>query len=634
MIKTQEKIIEALSFLYSFNQELKDFDEDFLESSDLRKILVLKNKNPFSLDETNLFFAKNIITKYKNEFDYNYDLSFIEKIIVDKKEDFLNKSIKIENDFIYVSKEVYKNSKNLKNIDIDKTYSDPLYLRFYFDLYTIFPLVLDYNEKNIFINKSDILKINDFILKIDYSNYESEDFSLGEELDFLMFFQKVGVIYGLLNKNIIFGDEMGLGKTLQAISLFLLYKKYNSGLVICPASLQYIWRAQIKAFFPSVNPIIVRSGDLNNIDVNKKNLFIINYESLKNYEKQINNLNISFVAFDEIHYIKNPKAIRTKKTLEIVKNTEVKIGLSGSCVINKPIELATQLEAINVLKDFGGYWSFTEKYCPEENERVVNQEFTEKKFSLERSEALGKDIRKFCYIRRTKKEVAKEIPDKQRTFVPIEINNKYFYYKKYDEYIKLKNSKKATRSELGKKLSELNNIIIEGKAENIIQNIKLFEKNKQKVVVFCLHKNLRDKIVEAFPNALHIFEEDSFKERAYAENKFQNDENSSVLLTTIGVGYSGYTLNSSTNVIMAEFTLCSTINEQCEDRCHRIGTKDGVNIWYFYAQDTLEELKINKLTDKSKVVDSVNKNENESNYIITEVISDFEKVFNEELISA
>ena len=54
------------------------------------------------------------------EFDYNYDLSFIEKIIVDNKEDFLNKSIKIENDFIYVSKEVYKNSKNLKNIDIDK----------------------------------------------------------------------------------------------------------------------------------------------------------------------------------------------------------------------------------------------------------------------------------------------------------------------------------------------------------------------------------------------------------------------------------------------------------------------------------------------------------------------------------
>ena len=257
-----------------------------------------------------------------------------------------------------------------------------------------------------------------------------------------------------------------------------------------------------------------------------------------------------------------------------------------------------------------------EKYCPEESDRAVNQNFKSKKvFSEERNRQLGSDIREVFYLRRNKKEVAKEIPEKQRTLIPIEITNRSKYERAYSEYQLLKESSDpVSRSHLGKKLAEINKILADGKVEAAIQMISLFVKNNEKLVVFCHHSFIKEKIISYFPKALHIFQEDSPEERFNAEKEFQSNKDKNLIILTIRTGYAGYTLDKSTNVLFVEFDPCPSINEQAEDRVHRLETKDVVNAWYLYAKNTREEIKLNNIKDKADMIKLANKNENEESF--------------------
>ena len=79
-------------------------------------------------------------------------------------------------------------------------------------------------------------------------------------LSVLYKFQKDGINFGIEKKGrILLADEMGVGKTIQAINISLLYKENWPVLIICPASLKFVWRDEILKWIPHIN---IDKGDI------------------------------------------------------------------------------------------------------------------------------------------------------------------------------------------------------------------------------------------------------------------------------------------------------------------------------------------------------------------------------------
>ena len=130
------------------------------------------------------------------------------------------------------------------------------------------------------------------------------------------------------------------------------------------------------------------------------------------------------VVLDESHYIKNYKAQRTKNVTEIGKNAAIKLCLTGTPILNRPQELLSQLGFLDRLDDMGGFWHFAERYCNAQKTQW-GWDFS----GASHLEELNEKLRQHCYIRRNKADVLKELPPKQRTFVPVEITNRRDYGK-------------------------------------------------------------------------------------------------------------------------------------------------------------------------------------------------------------
>ena len=136
----------------------------------------------------------------------------------------------------------------------------------------------------------------------------------------------------------ILADEMGLGKTIQMISM-MIANPLALNLIVCPASLIRQWESEILKFAPSilVNP------DIDDIDMNKQNVFIISYNKLIRPNKY-RTLNYNRLICDEAHYFRNSKS----KTFEILYGIKSKIrwAITGTPMQNYKKDLVTMFKFI------------------------------------------------------------------------------------------------------------------------------------------------------------------------------------------------------------------------------------------------------------------------------------------------
>lgn len=163
--------------------------------------------------------------------------------------------------------------------------------------------------------------------------------------------------------------DMGLGKT--AISLKYFDRQNERIIVICPASLRYNWLSEsrkfkVKSKYLIINSLLEFEMYLKNNHVN----FIMSYEfASKIAQKIFDNLKyFTGIVSDESHYIKNPKSKRTKMIVPLLRNVRKCLLLTGTPILNRPIELWSQLEAINTTKH-GKYWAYAKRFC---NAKLVN----------------------------------------------------------------------------------------------------------------------------------------------------------------------------------------------------------------------------------------------------------------------
>lgn len=184
-------------------------------------------------------------------------------------------------------------------------------------------------------------------------------------------YQKTGVAYSLNKKKVIVGDQPGLGKTGQAIAT-----AEASGckciLIICPATLKENWRIEIEEKWTNQKALIlkdrVKSTWPQYFRVGMVKYFICNYESLKklfvasidkpegkplrlNHIKFKDTIDLfDMVIIDEVHRCKDGRTQQAKFVMGITKGKQYVLALTGTPVVNKPIDLIPQLYIIGRLE--------------------------------------------------------------------------------------------------------------------------------------------------------------------------------------------------------------------------------------------------------------------------------------------
>lgn len=614
-----EKTIQnCLNFLIDSNKEAKEWDDEgFLDRSDVTLIRTLSKRHPNQWTAKMSFTGWEILSKYQEELkDCDVDFNTIEKpdyISEDKITDNDHNIVNIvEGKFKILNPcEEMKRAFNSNKKEILVEFNLQ-------SLYDIFPFI---QNNKIRIDKQYFKFINMYLNRLDVNdmfigfkgNMDNFNFQLKP-------FQAIGCLYMLLNKRMILGDEMGLGKTIQALASVELSNQ-KPCLIVCPNSLKLNWKKEISNCFKNQNIEILNKKSKKDAD-----FYIINYESLHNYLDLIQEIKPKSAILDESHYVKNQKTKRTTSCQKAIKNIEYRFALTGTAILKSPVDLISQLKIINQLDYFGCENTFIEKFCGNSN----TQWGKDIRKGASNITVLNKELRESCFIRRIKEQVTKDLPDKSRSYIYLNSSTK-----EYKKEFKIFNE--LPRKEKIHKLEHLRQLAAEEKIEDVKEWINNFQETERKLVVFAYHKDIQDKLISAYPNAAKIISGMSDDERQQNIDLFMEDENCKIIICSLKAASVGLTLTAASDVLFAEMDWCAANNTQAEDRCHRIGQKNNVNIWYLVAKNTIEEqiLKVvsNKLSLYEKLYNSnidevleTEKKNFKASSLYEEILADLEKV--------
>jgi len=416
--------------------------------------------------------------------------------------------------------------------------------------------------------------------------------------------------------------EMGLGKTAIAISYVHSYSLYPA-LIVCPKMLIHHWEREIHKFIGNNKEVnIMTNGDLSIKDFN-----IINYDRLKKIADLFkDDIPFKTIIFDESHFLKNYKAERTRLAIQISKKCENVILLTGTPLLNRPIELYTQVKIVN--PHLFDYENFIERYCDAKIVEVYTRNGIKKVRDVKGASNLDelKEKLKSIMIRKLKKDVLTELPPKTISVIPFITDLKEYQHllfspelfnevQKYEEYIKKieENAEKEiirnieeefNKVQLHGFIEKLKQEAVKSKLEQAIEFINNTLEQNEKVVVFVHHRFVVEELKKVFPEALVITGETPPAERVKNLDEFTKNPDKHLLIASIRVAGYGLNLSVSNTAIFLEFDWNYHTHLQCEDRLHRIGQTQPVNIYYLVAVGTIEE-KICQLIDaKRKVVAS------------------------------
>ncbi len=432
-------------------------------------------------------------------------------------------------------------------------------------------------------------------------------------------YQLQGIARGMVLKKFINGDEQGLGKTLQ--SLATIYAAHLKGedvfpcVVVVPSTTKINWQREWK-MWTGIDALILdnKNKDTWNrfYEMGLNNVFIVNYESLKKFfvksmpKSGFSSKDIIMdervklfksIIIDEIHRLKNPSSQQTKIALQLAIGKTYRIGLTGTMVPNRPIEALPQLAIIGKLASAK---VFKERYCAGGSGASNLKE-------------LNYMLYQHCYFRREKKEVAKDLPDKQRQTILCDITNRTEYNKAKNDFVRWLEEQGCDDAEVAKKMKgeimvkmgALKQISAKGKLEEAKEFIEEVVDSGEKIIVFCNLHHIVDEIKKMFPGAVEVTGRLSQEEKQKSIDSFQKDPKVNIIVCNIKAAGVGITLTASSRVAFIEYPWTYADCAQCEDRAHRIGQKNNVMCTYFLGKDTIDEYMYQMIQEKRHIGNTI-----------------------------
>ena len=423
-------------------------------------------------------------------------------------------------------------------------------------------------------------------------------------------FQEEGVraIYSFKGRALL-ADEQGLGKTIQALTWIHRIKSCRPAIIIAPASMKYTWQAEAGLHFNM--RVDVLEGTKPRVDKLPSDIVVLNYDILEGWLPVIMKTPPAVIVFDEIHYLKNPAAMRSKAAKRLIKNARSVVGLSGTPVINRPMEIWFPLHLIKP-ELFPEQFKFGFRYC-----RPKMTQWGWDFSGSSREKELNGILEEKVMIRRMKSEVAKELPPKIRKTIFLKL--KPADYREYEKVRgkdfltwlkKEKGHARAKRAEKSLYLTKVGYLLrytIEKKLPSTLKWIQEFldDHPDKKLVCFTMHTKVIDAVVNKFPGAVVIDGRVTGKKREQAKRAFQTSDRHRLLVGNWIAAGVGLTLTAAHNLVGLDLPWSSGDLLQGEDRIHRIGQTKSAFIYYLIAMDTIEEKQMDLLKRKAGILGAV-----------------------------
>src|SRR5580765_529062 len=409
-------------------------------------------------------------------------------------------------------------------------------------------------------------------------------------------------------------DEMGLGKTVVQMEELRRYADTNGttrALIVCPKSVISVWESHTKAFgfFPYVQlpqGFRVPTGDL---------IAITNWDQLR-VNPVYKKIPWHFVVADEAHNAKNRKAKRTKALWTLP--ARYKRALTGSPIINRPDELWALLHWLYPER-WRRYWKFYERYVEYEQHPYHQYRIVKGAKNVdELKEELGT-----LMLRRFKRDVLTELPDKYYEQVLVDLNPTQRHV--YDEMRKKalawvgENQDKplAARMVVAQlmrlrqiaggtpDIDEDGMVTIQEPSAKIDALMDIIEGTDQPLVVYtnfrAMVRMVKERCHAAKIQCVGLTGETVESDRADAVRAFQAGE-ARVFVGTIRAGGVGITLTRSSRVVFLDRSWSPADNLQAEDRLHRIGQKNAVQVIHIDARNTVDQYVESKLIWKWDII--------------------------------
>jgi SWI/SNF-related matrix-associated actin-dependent regulator 1 of chromatin subfamily A len=309
---------------------------------------------------------------------------------------------------------------------------------------------------------------------------------------------------------------------------------------------------------------------------------------------------------DEAHFVKNNAALRTKAVKLLAKGIPHLLALTGTPIENRPVEIFNAIKLVNpnVVPSF---WEFAKRFCGMKH-NGYGWDFSGSSNTKELHDLLVNTI----MIRRLKKDVLPELPDKVYSYVPMKLNNEKEYGLAEADFISfVRNTRgedaaeKASNAESFARIEGLKQLAVKGKLPQVISWINDFLEVDGKLVVYAHHKFVIDELTKTFGvKCLKIDGSVPVDKRQGIVDKFQNDLAIRLMIISEAGGV-GITLTAASNIAILELPWTPGSLSQIIDRLHRIGQKFSVNIHFLLAESTIEEKIASMLDKKMQIVTSV-----------------------------
>ncbi len=275
------------------------------------------------------------------------------------------------------------------------------------------------------------------------------------------------------------------------------------------------------------------------------------------------------------------------------------IALTGTPIINRPVEAFTLLQALRP-DEYDNFFSYAKRYCGAEKTQY-GWDFSGCTNAPELRERL-KDV----MVRRTKDQVLTDLPAKRRVTIDVELTNRDDYdavqeaaEEALQEAVESRNAGEALRI-----LNQLRRLAGQGKVGPAIEWIEEFVAGGGSLIVFAHHKDILDAVQAALGEAgvtcVRVDGDVPVAARQAAVDAFQAGT-AQVFLGTPGAAGVGLTLTKAQDVLFIERQWTPALEEQAEDRAHRIGQKGSVTAWYLVAAESIDD-RFNALVEKKRAV--------------------------------
>jgi SNF2 family DNA or RNA helicase len=423
-------------------------------------------------------------------------------------------------------------------------------------------------------------------------------------------FQKEDVDHLEGERGVLIANEMGTGKTFEAIERDQRIREHAHGrtLVVAPLStLESTWKQH---FDELTNLTVVvcnpkfRAQSWQVFMRAQAEVFCVHWEALR-LMSELRDFEWMHIIADECHRMKNRKAQQTR-ALKSIKKVLYKTAMSGTPVVNRPDELWSVLNWIKP-KSYGSYWKFRAQYVATTTEYARGRSF-QKVIGPMNLPGLHREMEPF-YVRRLKKDVTPDLPDKYYSTIKVDLSpvQRKAYNTMRDEMIAWVGEHQdevlaapvviaqltrlqqfavafASFSEDGRlRLAEPSSKLdaLEELLDDFEGQVVIFSRFKQ--LVYLVEDRLRDKSISYVTLTGDTAQED----RASAVAKFQKGD-CRVFIGTIAAGGVGITLHASSTVIFLDRDWSPALNAQAEDRLHRIGQQNAVQVIDIIARNTVD----------------------------------------------